>query len=68
MATTKTNKSVNHIFILELRVEQDTISGKWDPLRIILKNPKTGDRYGFQSFVQLHTFLAACLPFPTEES
>jgi hypothetical protein len=58
MTTGKTNRSLNLVFVLQLRQEQDAQSGALDPLRIILQNPQTGHRHSFPSLDQLTRFLA----------
>lgn len=66
MMSKKENRPVNHLFILKLWQEKDSISDELDPLRIILKNPKSGKDRSFQSLDQLMTFLVN-LSYPTEE-
>jgi hypothetical protein len=53
----KDNRPINYLFILQLWQEQDSVSHERDPLRIILKDPKSGKDYSFQSLDQLMTFL-----------
>lgn len=60
------NPRASHTFVLQLRREQDITRAR-DPLRIILRNPQTGDLHSFAGLEQLANFLAACLSAPSEE-
>lgn len=45
-----------HIFVLRLWQEQDA-GWERDPLRVVLEDPRTGQRHSFHSIVQLLDFL-----------